>query len=68
MDEFVLKFRGFQPSDFSREFFAQKLRELSDDCPYGARLQAIVSKREAMFRAVTSLDNFFVRHMFSIDD
>jgi hypothetical protein len=54
-DNVFLKFQGFHPSDYARDYLTSLMEELHDEAPYGATLQANFSRHGHVFRGVVTI-------------
>lgn len=55
MDDLILKFQGFHPSDFTRSYLHDKMNSLQDEAPYGSYLQATFSRRDHLFKGIVMI-------------
>lgn len=63
MDDFLLTYQGFHPSEFTRQYLEDRLGELHDECPYGSTLRVTFTRHEGEFKGMvrihSSAGNFF---------
>lgn len=52
---FILKFQGFQPSDFTHSFLYNKMDLLSEEAPYGSILNAVFTRQDQLFKGVVTI-------------
>lgn len=55
LDNILLKFQGFHPSDFTRSYLNDKMRAIQDGSPYGSNLQATFTRRDHLFKGVVTI-------------
>lgn len=55
MENVMMKFQGFHPSDFTRSYLEEKMTILQDEAPKGAHMEAIFTRRDHAFKAVVSI-------------
>ena len=53
--ELQIKFHGFHPSEFTREYLTYLLRELHEEAPYGATLDASFSRDNHVFKGMITI-------------
>jgi len=64
MQEIIIQFQGFHPSEFTRSYLDSKLSELSAEAPHGSTLRAVFKRRDkvlsAQMRILSHTGMFFV--------
>lgn len=63
MNEIMIQFQGFHPTDFTRSYLDSKLSQLYDQAPSGATLRAVFARKNKTFtahvRILSSAGHFF---------
>lgn len=57
MDNLMMKFQGFHPSDFTVSYLQDKMTILQNEAPNGSRLQASFSRRDHFFKGVVTINS-----------
>jgi hypothetical protein len=64
MQDIIIQFQGFHPSEFTRSYLDSKLSDLSAEAPDGSTLRAVFKRRNKMLiaqvRILTHTGMFFV--------
>lgn len=55
MDDCLLQFQGFHPSDFTRSYLQEKMSALQDEAPYGASLRAVFTRKDHVFKGTIAV-------------
>lgn len=55
MENVMMKFQGFHPSEFTRSYLQDKMTILQDEAPKGAHMEATFTRRDHAFKAVVSI-------------
>lgn len=55
MDNLMMKFQGFNPSDFTRSYLENKMTILQDEAPIGANVQATFTRHDHTFKAIVTI-------------
>lgn len=57
MDELLIRFNGFQPSEFTRAYLDEKISAIYDEAPYGASLRADFSRLNREFKGLVTIQS-----------
>lgn len=55
MENMMLKFQGFHPSDFTRSYLEDKMTILQHEAPYGAHMEATFTRNNKTFKAIVTI-------------
>lgn len=55
MENMMIKFQGFHPSDFTRSYLDDKMALLQDEAPRGAHMEASFTRRDSAFKGVVTI-------------
>lgn len=55
MENMMLKFQGFHPSDFTRSYLEDKMTILQHEAPYGARMEASFTRHNQDFKGIVTI-------------
>lgn len=58
MDDLLLRFQGFQPTEEVRSYLNERMSELQEEAPYGARLDATFSRHGQSMKGVVTIHSF----------
>lgn len=63
MEDIMIQYQGFHPSEFTKNYLDSKLSELLEQAPYGASVRAVFSRRNkiltANVRIISAAGQFF---------
>ncbi|MGZ3723241.1 MAG: HPF/RaiA family ribosome-associated protein [Bdellovibrionales bacterium] len=63
MEDIMIQYQGFHPSDFTKTYLDSKLSELLDQAPYGSSVRAVFSRKNkqlvANVRIMSAAGQFF---------
>lgn len=57
MENLMLKFQGFHPSDFTRSYLNDKMMNIQDEAPNGSHLQASFSRNNRSFKGMITINS-----------
>jgi hypothetical protein len=64
MDDILIQYQGFHPSDFTRSYLDSKLSEIYSQAPYGASIRAVFTRKNkvlsAHLRIMSAAGQFFI--------
>lgn len=55
MDNRILKFQGFHPSEFTQNYLEEKIDLLLEEAPYGATLKMDMSRKDDQFKGMITI-------------
>lgn len=55
MDNMMIKFQGFHPSDFTRSYLDDKITTLQYEAPKGAHIEATFTRRDKSFKGIVTI-------------
>lgn len=55
MDDMLLRFQGFTPSEFTRTYLSEKLSVIHEAAPYGSTLDANFTRKDNLFKGVVTI-------------
>ena len=55
MDNLMMKYQGFHPSDFAISYLEDKMTILQDEAPIGANIQATFTRNDHIFKGVVTI-------------
>jgi ribosome-associated translation inhibitor RaiA len=55
MENMMIKFQGFHPSDFTRSYLDEKLATLQEVAPKGAHMEAVFTRDHSHFKGIVTI-------------
>lgn len=55
MENLMMKYHGFHPSEFTTHYLEEKMAVLQDEAPIGANIQATFSRQNRIFKGVVTI-------------
>jgi hypothetical protein len=56
-DDISIRYHGFQPSDYTKAYWDSIMHEVYDEAPYGALVQATLSKRNEVYKGIIKINS-----------
>ncbi len=57
MENLMLKFQGFHPSDFTRTYLNDRMMHLQDEAPFGSTVHASFSRQNKFFKGIITINS-----------
>lgn len=57
MENLMLKFQGFHPSEFTRSYLNDKMMHLQDEAPVGSQVHASFSRQNKFFKGIVTINS-----------
>lgn len=55
MENMMIKFQGFHPSDFTLSYLDDKMAHLQEEAPHGAHIEATFTRKDSSFKGIVTI-------------